>query len=35
VGKQLEHEGVTSFKKSFDSLLTSLTEKGNALKTTV
>ncbi|XP_047057855.1 transaldolase-like [Lolium rigidum] len=33
VGKQLEHEGVTSFKKSFDSLLTSLTEKGNALKT--
>ncbi|XBI31346.1 hypothetical protein VPH35_054923 [Triticum aestivum] len=33
VGKQLEHEGVSSFKGSFDSLLTSLEEKGNALKT--
>lgn len=32
VGKQLELEGVDSFKKSFDSLLTSLQEKGNALK---
>ena len=34
VGKQLEHEGVDSFKKSFDSLLTSLHEKGDLLKTT-
>ncbi|KAG8078944.1 hypothetical protein GUJ93_ZPchr0007g5404 [Zizania palustris] len=32
VGKQLELEGVDSFKKSFDSLLVSLQEKGNALK---
>ena len=33
VGKQLELEGVDSFKKSFDSLLVSLQEKGNSLKT--
>ncbi|KAK3166384.1 hypothetical protein QOZ80_1AG0045070 [Eleusine coracana subsp. coracana] len=33
VGKQLELEGVDSFKKSFDSLLVSLEEKGNTLKT--
>jgi transaldolase len=32
VGKQLELEGVDSFKKSFDSLLVSLQEKGNSLK---
>ncbi|KQK11308.1 hypothetical protein BRADI_2g59370v3 [Brachypodium distachyon] len=32
VGTQLELEGVDSFKGSFDSLLTSLQEKGNALK---
>lgn len=32
VGKQLELEGVDSFKKSFDGLLDSLQEKGNALK---
>ncbi|KAF0926479.1 hypothetical protein E2562_025320 [Oryza meyeriana var. granulata] len=31
VGKQLELEAVDSFKKSFDSLLLSLEEKGNAL----
>ncbi|KAJ1704018.1 hypothetical protein LUZ63_003797 [Rhynchospora breviuscula] len=33
VGTQLELEGVDSFKKSFDSLLSSLQEKGNSLKT--
>jgi transaldolase len=33
VGKQLELEGVDSFKKSFDSLLVSLEEKGNTLNT--
>jgi transaldolase len=33
VGMQLELEGVDSFKKSFDSLLSSLQEKGNVLKT--
>ncbi|KAF8400085.1 hypothetical protein HHK36_015960 [Tetracentron sinense] len=32
VGYQLEVEGVGSFKKSFDSLLDSLQEKGNSLK---
>ncbi|KAK1318332.1 hypothetical protein QJS10_CPB04g00100 [Acorus calamus] len=32
VGSQLEAEGVDSFKKSFDSLLVSLQEKGEALK---
>ncbi|KAK7401256.1 hypothetical protein VNO78_12596 [Psophocarpus tetragonolobus] len=32
VGSQLEHEGVDSFKKSFDSLLNSLQEKANSLK---
>uniref|UniRef100_A0A0E0CCF3 Uncharacterized protein n=2 Tax=Oryza TaxID=4527 RepID=A0A0E0CCF3_9ORYZ len=35
VGKQLELEGVDSFKKAFDSLLVSLEEKGNSLKKTV
>ena len=35
VGKQLELEGVDSFKKAFDSLLGSLEEKGNSLKKTV
>lgn len=34
VGAQLEAEGVDSFKKSFDSLLGSLKEKGDALKVT-
>lgn len=33
VGTQLELEGVDSFKKSFESLLSSLQEKGNSLKT--
>ncbi|KAH7670131.1 Transaldolase/Fructose-6-phosphate aldolase protein [Dioscorea alata] len=32
VGRQLEAEGVESFKKSFESLLVSLKEKGDALK---
>ncbi|KAJ6832022.1 uncharacterized protein M6B38_345165 [Iris pallida] len=32
VGSQLEAEGVDSFKKSFDSLLTSLQEKADSLK---
>ncbi|EHA8588157.1 transaldolase-like [Cocos nucifera] len=32
VGSQLEVEGVESFKKSFDSLLVSLQEKGDSLK---
>ncbi|XP_072999478.1 uncharacterized protein [Typha latifolia] len=32
VGSQLESEGVDSFKKSFESLLISLQEKGDALK---
>lgn len=32
VGAQLEEEGVDSFKKSFDSLLVSLKQKGEALK---
>lgn len=32
VGTQLEDEGVDSFKKSFDSLLVSLQEKANTLK---
>ncbi|XP_074558309.1 uncharacterized protein LOC141814271 [Curcuma longa] len=32
VGAQLEAEGVDSFKKSFDSLLVSLEQKGDALK---
>ncbi|CAA7404646.1 unnamed protein product [Spirodela intermedia] len=32
VGNKLELEGVDSFKKSFDSLLDSLQEKGNSLK---
>lgn len=32
VGSQLEVEGVESFKKSFDSLLDSLQEKGDSLK---
>ncbi|KAJ0973529.1 hypothetical protein J5N97_021488 [Dioscorea zingiberensis] len=32
VGRQLEEEGVDSFKKSFESLLVSLKEKGDALK---
>ncbi|WOL02544.1 hypothetical protein Cni_G11263 [Canna indica] len=32
VGEQLEAEGVDSFKKSFDSLLVSLKEKGDSLK---
>ncbi|CAL9762762.1 unnamed protein product [Musa acuminata subsp. burmannicoides] len=31
VGAQLEAEGVESFKKSFDSLLVSLKEKGDSL----
>lgn len=33
VGMQLELEGVDSFKKSFDSLLSGLQEKGKSLKT--
>ncbi|KAK4773540.1 hypothetical protein SAY87_028559 [Trapa incisa] len=32
VGNQLEVEGVDSFKKSFDSLLDTLQEKGNSLR---
>lgn len=32
VGSILEAEGVESFKKSFDSLLVSLQEKGDSLK---
>lgn len=32
VGLQLEMEGVESFKKSFDSLLVTLKEKGDSLK---
>lgn len=32
VGAQLEAEGVESFKKSFDSLLISLKEKGETLR---
>lgn len=32
VGAQLEAEGVESFKKSFDSLLVSLKQKGDSLK---
>ena len=32
VGSILEAEGVDSFKKSFDSLLVSLQEKGDSLK---
>lgn len=32
VGSQLEIEGVDVFKKSFDSLLVSLQEKGQSLK---
>lgn len=32
VGNQLEIEGVDSFKKSFDSLLNTLQDKGNSLK---
>lgn len=32
VGAQLESEGVESFKKSFDSLLVSLKQKGDSLK---
>lgn len=32
VGDQLEVEGVDSFKKSFDSLLGTLKEKGDSLK---
>ncbi|XP_039045058.1 transaldolase-like [Hibiscus syriacus] len=32
VGSQLEEEGVESFKKSFDSLLDTLQEKANSLK---
>lgn len=32
VGAKLEAEGVESFKKSFDSLLVSLQEKGDSLK---
>lgn len=34
VGAKLELEGVDSFKKSFDSLLDSLQEKGNSLRVT-
>lgn len=32
VGNQLEVEGVDSFKKSFDSLLNTLQDKANSLK---
>lgn len=35
VGTQLELEGVESFKKSFDSLLVSLKQKGDSLKVTL
>ena len=34
VGSLLEVEGVDSFKKSFDSLLSSLQDKGQSLKVT-